>query len=131
MLRSGQFTVVVACPVTGLAMFVALAVAVFGYALQLSNVVVLDTCTEAVAVVARLPNVQFRTLAAIPPAAISGLSTQLMPVPVGSGSTRVTPVAIPAPVFLTVIVKPIDSPAFTEAASAVLVTCNAGHCTVV
>src|SRR5690349_18365543 len=52
-----------------------------------------------------------------------------MPVPVGSGSLIVTPVATPGPTFVTVTVKPIASPAFTVGASAVLLTCRPGHCT--
>ncbi len=44
-----------------------------------------------------------------------------VPVPAGSGSLTVTPLAVPAPVLVTVTVNPIGSPAFTDAASAVLV----------
>src|SRR5215470_18069024 len=40
------------------------------------------------------------------------------PDPAGSGSLTVTPVAVPAPVLVTVMVNPIGSPAFTEFASA-------------
>src|SRR5260370_1264392 len=40
--------------------------------------------------------------------------------PAGSGSVTVTPVAVPAPVLVTVTWNPIGSPAFTVAASAVL-----------
>ena len=54
-------------------------------------------------------------------AALAGLIDQLTPAPVGSGSLRVTPVAVPAPVLDTVMVKPIGSPAFTLVASAVFV----------
>src|SRR5215470_4738865 len=43
------------------------------------------------------------------------------PDPAGSGSLTVTPVACPAPVLVTATVNPILSPAFTDAASAVLV----------
>ena len=43
-------------------------------------------------------------------------------VPAGSGSDRLTPFAVPGPPLVTVTVKPIGSPAFTVAASAVLVT---------
>src|SRR5579859_5907429 len=45
---------------------------------------------------------------------------QFRPAFVGSGSERVAPAASPVPTFQTVIVKPICSPAFTCAASAVL-----------
>src|SRR5690349_18381928 len=61
--------------------------------------------------------------------ALAGLIVQLMPVPVGSGSFIVTPVATPGPTLVTVIVNPIASPAFTVAASAVLLICRPGHCT--
>src|SRR5229473_6649364 len=44
-----------------------------------------------------------------------------VPEPAGSGSVTVTPLAVPAPVLVTVTVNPIGSPAFTDAASAVLV----------
>src|SRR3989442_267645 len=42
--------------------------------------------------------------------------------PPGSASVRVTPVALPAPVLLTVTLKPIGDPAETLAASADLLT---------
>ena len=53
--------------------------------------------------------------------------TQVTPVPEppGSGSVRVTPVAVPVPPLWTVTVKPIGLPALTLAASAVLVTVRA------
>ena len=54
-----------------------------------------------------------------------------MPLPVGSGSETEKPVAAPWPVLVTVIVNPIGDPALTLAASAVLVMCRLGHCTVV
>src|SRR5215467_8166947 len=41
------------------------------------------------------------------------------PDPAGSGSVTDTPVAVPVPVLLTLMVNPIGSPAFTDAASAV------------
>ena len=44
------------------------------------------------------------------------------PDPAGNGSLTVTPAALPVPLFLTVTVNPIGSPAFTDAASAVFVT---------
>ena len=46
--------------------------------------------------------------------------------PVGNGSDNVTSLAKPGPPLATVIVKPIGSPAFTVAASAVLVTVRLG-----
>src|SRR6516165_5166216 len=56
---------------------------------------------------------------------------QLMPVPVGSGSSMCTFVAVPGPALCTVIVKPICEPALTDDASAVFVSVRFGHCTVV
>src|SRR5260370_215750 len=44
-----------------------------------------------------------------------------VPEPAGSGAVTVTPLAGPAPVLVSVTVNPIGSPAFTDAASAVLV----------
>src|SRR6266852_3794286 len=40
--------------------------------------------------------------------------------PAGSGSVTVTPCAVPVPALVTAILNPIGSPAFTDAASAVL-----------
>src|SRR2546428_245232 len=77
------------------------------------------------------PKVQLKMFPAIPQGSTSGLSTQFTPDPVGSGSISVTPFAAPAPVFVTVIVKPISSPAFTNAASAVFVIARFGQFTVV
>ena len=56
---------------------------------------------------------------------------QLTPVPVGNVSLNVAAVADPDPVLPAVSVYPIDAPAGTVAASAVFVSVNAGHCTVV
>ena len=47
-------------------------------------------------------------------------------VPVGNGSDNATSFARPGPPLATVTVKPIGSPAFTVAASAVLVTDSDG-----
>src|SRR5512142_2344915 len=44
---------------------------------------------------------------------------QETPVPPGSGSLTLKPVAAPAPLFVTVTVNPIAPPALTDAASAV------------
>src|SRR3954447_22153580 len=58
----------------------------------------------------------------------AGLNAQLMPAlaRVGSGSLRVTPVAVPTPSFVTVIVKPTGLPATTVCASGVFVTVRCG-----
>jgi hypothetical protein len=69
----------------------------------------------------------------VPGPAKAGLIDQLTPVPPGSGSSRVTEVAVPVPdaeAFETATVKPIVVPALTVAASAVLVIEMAGASTV-
>ena len=58
-------------------------------------------------------------------------SLQPIPVPVGNTSDSIADVAVPGPLFDTASVKPIDPPADTVAASAVFVSTNDGHCTVV
>ena len=92
-------------------------------------------CTDREVFDATSPNEQFSDWFGAEPVieqpAVAGLIDQFTPAPPGSGSARVTPVAVPAPVLETVIVKPIGSPALTESASAVLVICTAGHCRVV
>jgi hypothetical protein len=96
--------------------------------------VALVTCTDAVAFDPRLPKLQLKTpleIAHVPGPLYAGLIDQLTPVPEGSVSLKVAEVAEPDPVLLTATVNPIDDPAATVAASAVFVTLNAGHCTVV
>lgn len=56
---------------------------------------------------------------------------QLKPGLFGRGSVTVTLNALPAPLFVTAIVKPIGVGAVTVLASAVLVIWAFGHCTVV
>jgi len=108
---------------------VADAAAVFGYAPQLAKAVALVTCTEFEDAGPMSPKEHDKVAPAIEQPAFAGLIDQLIPEPVGRGSFNVTPVALPAPVFETVIVKPIGSPALTEGASAVFETCRPGHCT--
>src|SRR6516164_10360170 len=62
----------------------------------------------------------------------AGSTNQLMPElfgPVGSGSFNDTPVAVPGPALLTVIVKPMSSPALTTGLSAVFVSVSVGQLT--
>ena len=95
--------------------------------------VALITCTDGVAPDARLPKLQLSVPLAIehvPGPLYAGLMLQLIPVPAGNASLSVAEVAVPAPVLLTASVYPIDAPAVTVAASAVLVRFSAGHCTV-
>src|SRR5262245_66202829 len=59
----------------------------------------------------------------VPGPAYAGLIDQLTPVPPGSGSDRVTALAVPVPwaaEFDTVMVNPIGAPALTGGASGVL-----------
>ena len=101
--------------------------------MQLANDVALVMCTVCVAFGAMAPNehcnVWLPTAPVIEQPATAGLIDQFTPLPAGSGSLTVTFVAVPAPVFETTIVKPIASPALTDAASAVFVICKPGHCT--
>src|SRR5438552_4076872 len=54
---------------------------------------------------------------------------QVTPASAGSGSLRVTPVAVPGPPLDTVTVKPTEVPAVTGVASAVLVMARPGALT--
>ena len=131
--NAGHSTCVDALACT-LAWLVAWALAVLGYVAQLCALVALDTCTDAEAACAMSPKEQFNVPEAIehvPGPAYAGSIDQLMPLPAGNGSDNDTAVAVPAPVFPTVIVKPMFVPALTDAASAVLVIVRAGQLTVV
>jgi hypothetical protein len=88
---------------------------------QLAAVVGDVTCTVFVAPVATSPKLHVSVPLAIEQPDTAGLIDQLVPAVVGSTSVSVTPVAVPAPVFVTVIVKPIASPALTGEPSAVFV----------
>jgi hypothetical protein len=128
--RFGQLTVVDALSCTEGA-FDAAAMAVLSYVAQLAGVVPLVTWTDTEAPEATVPKLQCSSwFGAVPAIEQSGLAEsidQLMPLPPGRVSMIVTPLAFPAPVFVTVIVKPIGSPALTDALSAVFVICSAGH----
>jgi hypothetical protein len=128
----GQSTVVVAVEVT-VAWLVALADAVFGYALQLAVVVGLLTLTVASVPLAISPKLQPSTPAVIVHGLPAGceLIDHTMPLPVGRGSLSVTPVAVPGPLLLTLIEKLIGEPAVTVAAPAVFKTVRLGQLTVV
>src|SRR5689334_23744029 len=52
------------------------------------------------------------------------------PAVLGSASVTLTPVAVPAPLLVTVSLKPMGSPALTEAASAVLTILTSAQLTV-
>src|SRR4051812_33531647 len=62
---------------------------------------------------------------------LAGSIDQLTPEPVGNGSLRVTPFAVPWPAFDTVIANPISSPATTTSSSAVLVIVRVGASTTI
>ena len=89
------------------------------------------TCTEAEPCGPRSPKLHESVLSAIAQPGTAGAIDQTMPVPVGSGSLMVTPLAVPAPVFSTEIVNPIGEPALTDALSAVLVMSRSAQRTVV
>src|SRR5438128_573037 len=97
-------------------------------------VVGLKTCTLIDAPETRSPSAQFNVCCAgavplieqVPGPVYAGLIDQLRPVPVGSGSEMVTPVAFPGPALLTVMVKTMVLPELTEGASGVLVTDRLG-----
>src|SRR5205807_7044448 len=66
----------------------------------------------------------------IPQPVTDGLMLQFRSPPAGSGSVMVTPVAVPGPLLLTTMSKPIGSPALTGPAGlAVLVMVITGHWT--
>jgi len=81
------------------------------------------------AVGARLPKLQESVPVAIVQPASEPAASIVHDVPpfVGSVSVTETPVAVPTPLFVTVMRNPIGWPAFTVAASAVLVTTTSPH----
>ena len=82
---------------------------------------------------ARSPNEQVRTPTAIPhwAAPVPPSMVQLVPASVGSVSETATPLATPGPLLVTVIVKPIGSPADTEPASATFSMSIEAHWTLI
>ena len=108
------------------ASFVAEALAVFETVPQLSAVVGELICTVLLEPAFRSPKVQLSTpLVIVQEAASAPSLLQLVPLLVGKVSDRVTPFATPVPAvgeLLTVMVKPIGSPALTGLTSAVFVT---------
>src|SRR5262245_39458800 len=76
---------------------------------------------------ARSPNAQWTVVVASEHPATGVANDQLMPGPVGTLSSSMTLVALPRPILLTVRTYPIGSPAFTLAASAVLLITKPGH----
>ena len=87
------------------------------------------TWTVAEAPEARLPKLQVRVPLEMEHPETAGETDQVMPVPVGRTSDRVTLCAVPAPAFDTEMVNPMGSPALTDAASAIFVICRLGHFT--
>jgi hypothetical protein len=87
------------------------------------------TCTVKLDAEARLAFVHVRTPVAIAHVGVPVVPAivQLRPVFVGTVSVIDTLLALPAPVLLTVTVKPMGDPAVTVAASAVLVIASAGE----
>src|SRR5439155_266194 len=127
MVRSGHWTVTLSWAMTT-AWFVAFALATLWYRPHESNVVALVTCAEAPVPLARSPKLhESVSLATLQPALSVDHET---PVPVGSGSSSVTPYAAPGPLLLTQIVKPMLSPALTVPASASFTMPRFGQSTV-
>ena len=95
-----------------------------------ADVVALTTWTDVLAPAARLVGLYTRLWLGAEPLidqpADAGLMLQLTPEPPGSASLKDNPLAAPAPVFAIVTVNPIESPALTLAASAVLVMTRCG-----
>jgi hypothetical protein len=128
--KPGQFTVVLAFAVT-VGLFVASAVAVFGYVAQLAKTVALVTCTDFEVFAPMSPKLHVRVPLLIAQPAAGGLIDHAIPAPVGRASLSDTDFAVPGPALLTVIVNPMFDPALTDAASAVLVIERFGHCTMI
>ena len=99
------------------------------YVAQLDNPVVLVTCTCTDPPAATLAKLQLSTPLVIEQPPTAGLMLQAGPT--GKVSVRVTDEAAELPVLFTVIVYPIEFPAATVPASAVFVTLNVVHCTVI
>ncbi len=81
---------------------------------QVAKVVGLEICTDMLVFGAIVAKVQLKTPAVIEQPVTAVVIVQLKPVPVGRVSVTSTPVAVPAPVLETVMVKPIVSPALTD-----------------
>src|SRR3954454_3974442 len=96
------------------------AVLTTGLSATVALVVGLVMCTVRTWPEARSPRLQVRVPAVMAhwAAAVPPLMVQLVPASVGIGSVTVTPFASPGPLLVTVIRKPIASPAETDGASA-------------
>jgi hypothetical protein len=110
--RFGQLTVILTKPLSTVALFVEVTTALFDTVPQVAEVVGEEMWTDKEvpppASETPLPPPQVRTpkaIAQVPPQPAEGLSKlQLRPALVGSVSDSFTPVAVPAPLFVTVIV---------------------------
>ena len=126
--RVGHCTVIAADACTA-ALLLACAVAVLSYVAQLAADVPEVTWTLAEAPAPRSPNEQVSVPDPMEHPTTEGETDQVIPGPEGSGSDKVTLVAVPVPLLVTRIVKPIGSPAETVVASAVLLMARFGHLT--
>src|SRR3954467_9421946 len=108
------------------------AVLTTGLSATVALVVGLVMCTVRTWPEARSPRLQVRVPAVMAhwAAAVPPLMVQLVPASVGIGSVTVTPFASPGPLLVTVIVKPIVSPAETDGASATFSMSIEAHWTV-
>ena len=76
-----------------------------------------------------MPTVQLRTWLPSAPVRVQSFSASVQWIPAGRLSVRVTPVAVPAPMFSTLIDQVIVPPASTFPPSGVFVTLMSGHWT--
>src|SRR5690606_14930157 len=97
---------------------------------QVSAVVGETMWTLALASGARSPKSQVRTPSSMSHASFAGSIVQSTPSTIGKLSVSPTPYASPSPLLVTVIVKPIWSPADTSASSAIFVTSMSEQLTV-
>src|SRR5512144_1445307 len=90
-------------------------------------------CTDLLWLRARSPQLQVSVPLAIeqPESLFAPSIVQLRPASSGSVSITVTPCAVPEPVLVASMTKPMSSPALTESASAVLVMTIVGQSTVI
>jgi hypothetical protein len=105
-------------------------VAVLAYGPQLDDVVELVTCRDADAPVVSVPKLQLNAWplrVQLTGPLYVGLMPQLIPVPEGNVSLRLAAETLTLPLLVAVRVYPIDDPAGTVAASAVLVRLSEGH----
>src|SRR4051794_1753523 len=128
---AGQLTVIVTLPVDGLPSLPVVALALFTTLPQVADVVGELMCTVLLAPGSMSSKEQVNTPCAIAhwAAPVPPSIVQPRPAFVGRMSVTTTLVAVPAPLFVTVMVYPIVSPALTTASSATFEMTSAAHLT--